>query len=176
MTSTGATASTAGLLLALMAVGNLLGRLAAAPVTTLVGPVGGLWLSTGALLAVLLVLTGLSGTLAVAVGLPLLGVQYGVVSALLPAATALVAATDRFASAYGRVFTCWGAAGVLGPSLAGALGGYERAFQSSFVAVVVAAGALLVLGRPGSGRGSPRGSWLRTPRGSRRPDVRRPSG
>lgn len=156
--STGASASTAGVLVALMAVGNVLGRLTAAPVMALLGPIGGLWLSTGALLVALLVLAGLRGVTAVAVGLPLLGVQYGVVSALLPAATALVAEKDRFASAYGRVFTCWGGAGILGPSLPGAFGGYDRAFWASLVAVAVAGSALLVLRRRGTTPGPARGA------------------
>lgn len=158
VTSTGASASTAGALVALMAVGNVVGRLVAAPITARLSPVGGLWLTTGALLVALVVLAGPSGTTAVAVGLPLLGVQYGVVSALLPAATALVVETERFASAYGRVFTCWGAAGVLGPSLARTLGGDDHAFQVSLLAVIVAGFALLVLRRRSTAVGLGTGS------------------
>jgi hypothetical protein len=46
------------------------------------------------------------------------GLAYGAVSALVPAATLDRVGTRAFPSAYGRVFTGWGLAGLLAPAAA----------------------------------------------------------
>jgi OFA family oxalate/formate antiporter-like MFS transporter len=135
----------------LMALGNVAGRLLTAPLTTALTLRGALW-TTVVVLALTLVLLGwLSSPAVVVLGLPILGVQYGAASALLPMVTRAVSGEHRFATAYGRVFSSWGVAGVLGPTVVAALheGGdeYVPAFRMSLLAVALAAPALALVQR-----------------------------
>jgi OFA family oxalate/formate antiporter-like MFS transporter len=111
----GVDAGTVGLAVSALAAGSLAGRLVAG------------WCSdrTGRLpaLAVALLAAALSvGTLALPVpsGVVLaayagVGLTYGAVSALVPAATADGVGAQSFPHAYGRVFTAWGFAGLAAP-------------------------------------------------------------
>jgi MFS transporter, OFA family, oxalate/formate antiporter len=145
-TERGVAPRTAGLVVALMAVGNLAGRLLSAPLTTRAGLAASLWGSIGALALALATLARSSSAAVVVMSLVLLGLQYGLVSALLPAATRQVSGAARFGTAYGRVFSSFGVAAVAGPALGAVLhdaaDGYARGFQASLLGVVVATSAL----------------------------------
>ena len=69
------------------------------------------------------------------VALALLGTQYGAISALLPAATADLVGPERFGSGYGRAFTSWGVAGVLGPAAGGWLHGVSGDYTAGLPAL-----------------------------------------
>jgi OFA family oxalate/formate antiporter-like MFS transporter len=99
----------------------------------------------------------------VVVGLSLLGLQYGLTSALLPTATHEVSREGRFGAAYGRVFSSWCVAGLLGPALGAALydesRGYSRSFAASLGGAVIAVLALIVFRhRRGPGHDTDSGS------------------
>jgi MFS transporter, OFA family, oxalate/formate antiporter len=145
-TERGVAPGTAGVVVALMAVGNVAGRLLSAPLTVRVGLRASLWGSLAALVAALAMLAWSSAAPVAVVGLVLLALQYGLVSALLPAATRRVSGAARFGTAYGRVFSSFGPAAVAGPALGAVLhdsaDGYARGFQASLVGVVVAMSAL----------------------------------
>jgi MFS transporter, OFA family, oxalate/formate antiporter len=145
--STGA----AGAVVGLLAAGNLVGRLVAGPLSDRWGTVATIALTLFALTAAVAVLGWLSAAAVALVALPVLGAQYGAISAVLPAATADLVGTERFGASYGRVFTSWGVAGVLGPAAGGWLhagaGTYRPAFQASLVCAVLAVAALIAFAR-----------------------------
>lgn len=95
----------------------------------------------------------------------LLGIAYGGLSALVPAATADLVGPHRFGRTYGWVFSGWGVAGLLGPLVGAALydrtGAYLLAFRvSALIAVIGLACAIVFMTR----------------RRRTQPPVRRPSG
>ena len=158
----GALAGTPGavvLAVPLLNIGNLVGRLVAGPLSDLVGRSAALHgNSVLLLLACVPPAVGSSGTVAL-VGLLLLGIQYGALSALTPLATSEVVPAERFGATYGLVFTGWGAAGLLAPVAAAALAaerGYGPVYQFLLVGAVlswacVAMYARLVRGRTETG-------------------------
>lgn len=133
-TERGISSGAASLIVALMAAANFSGRLLAAPLSTRIGLVAALWGSSGMLsLAVMALVLFLAPTV-IALGLPVLALQYGIVSSLLPLATRRVCSSVRFGSAFGRVFSAWGLAAFAGPALGTTLGagnvGYTRGFET----------------------------------------------
>lgn len=162
-TERGVSPGGAAVAVALMAAANVAGRLCAASLVLRIGLRRALAADLGALAVCLVALARLPGAVAVVVGLSLLGVQYGLTSALLPAATREVSEEGRFGAAYGRVFSSWGVAGLLGPAVGAALYdeslGHSRSFAASLGGAAIAAVALLVLQRQQwSNRGTRRGS------------------
>jgi OFA family oxalate/formate antiporter-like MFS transporter len=150
-TERGFSPGAAGVVVALMAGGNVAGRLLSSPLSVWPGLLPGAWIAQGALLAALVALAW-SPTVEVAVlSLVVLSLQYGLVSALLPAATREVSGEGRFGAAYGRVFCSFGAAAVVGPALGAALhdgpDGYAAGFQACLVGAAVAVLALAVYQR-----------------------------
>lgn len=146
----GGGAAAAGAAVAVLAAGNLGGRLAAGWLADRAGEVR--TFATSVAVAVAGCLTAAAGgSLWPLIGaLGLLGLAYGAQSAALPAATALAVGPARFPSSYGRVFTSWGAAGFVGP-LAGTwlreAGGDALAFGSGAVAASLAGLALALFAR-----------------------------
>jgi MFS family permease len=147
----GLTTGTAGVVVGLLAGGNLAGRLLAGPLSDRWGSVATIALTLLALALAVGALGWLSAAVVMLVALPVLGAQYGAISAVLPAATAELVGPERFGSSYGRVFSSWGVAGVLGPAAGGwlhaAAGNYRPAFQASLVCAVLALGALAAFAR-----------------------------
>ncbi len=88
---------------------------------------------------VLLALFGGPGIVLLCIGG--LGFAYGAAIAAYPSVIAKVVGPEASAMVYGRVFTAWGAAGLAGPWLAGALFDWTGAY---FVALLVAAGMAMV--------------------------------
>lgn len=84
--------------------------------------------------------------------LAIIGFCYGAIIALYPVATTHYVGLGEPAKAYGRVFTAWGLAGLLGPWVAGLLfdlgGGYGPAALAAGAAAVMSAGAALLLPEP----------------------------
>jgi MFS transporter, OFA family, oxalate/formate antiporter len=111
----------AGLAVAALAAGNLIGRLVAGAGSDRIGrlPAVAVALSTAAAAIVALalpasvpvILAGYLGT----------GLAYGAVSTLVPAATADRVGAAAFPTAYGVVFTGWGCAGLVAPLAGGQL-------------------------------------------------------
>jgi len=109
----------AALAVTILSAGNLLGRVVAGPASDHAGRRLALQVTVGLLVAASAVLaTGADRAVALA-GLLGLGTAYGSFSALPPAATADAVPGERFGTAYGAVFTAWGAVG-FGASLAAA--------------------------------------------------------
>lgn len=145
-TERGVSSGAAGLVVSLMAVGNLVGRLLPTPLLGRFGLLPALWAGVATMVIALVPLAWSTSAAVAVVALPLLTLQYGMVSALLPAATRLVTRPARFGTAYGRVFSSFGVAGVLGPFAGAALhvepDGYARGFQLSLLMACAAAVAL----------------------------------
>lgn len=160
-TERGVSPGAAGVVVAVMAGGNVAGRLLFSPLSVWPGLLRAMWLALGALLVALAVLAWSTSAPAAVLSLLLLSLQYGLVSALLPAATREVSGDERFGAAYGRVFSSFGAAAVVGPALGAllheGLDGYAEGFRASLVAAVAAVLALTVyqrrlrIGRPAAG-------------------------
>ena len=128
------TAGAVALAVTLLNAGNFIGRLAAGPLSDLVGRSVALHVNSAVLLVACLPLALNAGGPVALAALFLLGTQYGALSTLTPAATSDVVPRERFGATYGLVFTGWGIAGLLAPvaaaSLAAAIGygGVYRAF------------------------------------------------
>lgn len=141
----------AGVTVALMAMANLTGRLLAAPLAHWIGLCVALATTLGVTALALVTLAGTTGAVVSMISLSLLGAQYGMTSALLPLATREVSGKDRFATAYGRIFSSWGVAGLWGPATGAALydeaSGYSRGFEALLLGATVAAVALVVYHR-----------------------------
>lgn len=151
VTQRGMSARGAGVTVALMAGANLTGRLVAAPLANRIGLCAALATTLGATALALVTLAGTTGAVVSMISLSLLGVQYGMTSTLLPLATREVSEKDRFATAYGRIFSSWGVAGLLGPATGAALydeaSGYSRGFAALLLGATVASVALVVYHR-----------------------------
>lgn len=163
-----AIAHAAGIVARLGATGDLIAQSA---VAIAVGNAGGSvfggsladHLSERACIAAALLLGGLSSlviasattaTLAVA-ALLVSGIAYGALIALVPAVVARLATPGAAAHVFSRVFTAWGAAGLLGPWFAGACydlsGHYRFALAGAAALSAVGAVASLVLLRRSTG-------------------------
>lgn len=143
-TERGLSSTAAGLVVAAMAAGNLAGRVLPSAVTSRFGLLPVLWGGTVGLGGVVVVLGWSTAPALALVGLPALALQYGMVSALLPAAARLVTAPTRFATDYGRVFSSFGVAGVVGPYVGAALHGEGDGYAGGFRATLLAAGLAAV--------------------------------
>lgn len=104
----------AALAVALLSAGNLAGRLLAGPLSDHVGRPASLHANAAVLVAACLTLALGDGVLVLA-ALLALGLQYGALSALTPAAAADLVPAQRYGSTYGFVFTGWGVAGLASP-------------------------------------------------------------
>lgn len=130
---------------------NLLGSLIAGRLVDKVNP--------GKLLVLLALLTSISvfgiiifgRTSGLLVGLGAVGFAYGGSIAAFPGAIAKLFGMQNSASVYGRVFTAWGGAGLLGPWVAGALfdqsGDYRYALYAAVAAGLISATAIAILFR-----------------------------
>jgi len=150
-TERGVSPGAAGVVVALMAAGNVAGRLLSSPLSVWPGLFLAMWLALAALLIALAALAWSPSAPSTVLSLLLLSLQYGLVSALLPAATREVSGDGRFGAAYGRVFSSFGAAAVVGPALGAllhdGLDGYAAGFRASLVGAVAAVLALIVYQR-----------------------------
>jgi OFA family oxalate/formate antiporter-like MFS transporter len=148
--ATGLGPGAAGAAVSLLAAGNLAGRLGAGWWSDRAGRLPAL---ATALAATAVALAGLAVRVAPAVvltGFLVVGLAYGAVSALVPAATADRVGVRAFPAVYGRVFTAWGCAGLLAPLLAGGMtdaDGAQPGLLLLAVPLALAAAALSVLAR-----------------------------
>ncbi|WP_371226005.1 MFS transporter [Roseovarius sp. 2305UL8-3] len=116
---------------------NLVGSLAGGRLADKI-PLGVLLSGLAILTALSLVGLALIGPVGgVIVGLSLVGFAYGGTIAAYPAVIAKLFGTQDSARVYGRVFTAWGAAGLLGPWLAGVLFDISGTYH---IALLTAAG------------------------------------
>lgn len=116
-TARGLDSAGAGMAVSALAGGNLAGRLLAGWLSDWCGRVAslaGALLLSAAALGCLVVGAGAAVVLGGCLGL---GLSYGGLCALVPAATADLAGPAGFPAAYSRIFTGWGLAGLVGPVL-----------------------------------------------------------
>lgn len=136
---------------ALLGAGNLTGRAGGGWLSDRIGRLPGLRAATLTLAAACLALTAVSATAPVLVLMVLVGVGYGTQSSLVPALTADLFGVEHFGANYGRIFTGWGVAGLLGPQVGAALGGTGRGFAVPLTigatSAACAFGLHLLLGR-----------------------------
>lgn len=143
----GLSVSAAATAVAVLAGGNLAGRLAAGWAADRFGAPASLVLVTATSVAACGVLAAVPGGVVILPAFAVLGTTYGAVSALTPAATADAVGPERLAGAYGKIFTSWGFAGLTAPVAGGWLtertGSHDAAFLAgALVAAVALAGAL----------------------------------
>lgn len=153
----GASAFAAAVAVAVLAGGNLAGRLAGGWAADRFGPVPSLLATAAAGVVASVLLAGVPAAVVVAPAFLLLGSSYGAVSALVPAATAEIVGPDRLAGTYGRIFPSWGVAGLVAPVAGGWLvevtGSYEAAFAAGAIVAAGAVAGALRLRRPAPASG-----------------------
>lgn len=158
-TRQGLDATTAGLAVSVLAGSNLSGRVVAGWASDLVGRWPALSVAVAAPVLALPALVWGAGGVLIA-GFAVLGFCYGATSALVPAATADLVGATAFPRAYARVFSGWGAAGLVGPVTgAGLLGLGAQAPPALLLTglpLLPAGLALWVLSRPAGPYGSGR--------------------
>lgn len=145
--ATGGDAADASLAVALIALGNAVGGLAAGALADR-SSVRRLLALAALLSAIALAGLAFADSAARALAcLTLVGLAYGAIIALTPALTLTSFGVALMARAYGLIFTAWGVAGLLGPWAAGALydaeGRYGTACLLAAVAAAIACGTAL---------------------------------
>jgi OFA family oxalate/formate antiporter-like MFS transporter len=126
---------------ALLGAGNLTGRAGGGWLSDRIGRLPGLRIATAGLAAACLVMSMVAATAHVLVLMVLVGIGYGTQSSLVPALTADLFGTADFGANYGRVFTGWGVAGLVGPQLGARLsdgGDFRAALWMGTASAVVA--------------------------------------
>ena len=134
-----------------MATGSLAGRLAAGVFCDATSPRAAL-IATPLLAAAALAASSLAGGVApLVVALGGMGLAFGVNAVAIPLETSTLFGPRGFSTAFGIIFTGWGAAGLVAPVLAGVLfdrtGGYAASVAASAASLVLAAAAALALPR-----------------------------
>jgi MFS family permease len=121
------------LFVALMAVFNATGRVAAGIVSDIIGRVGAMIIVFTVQASVMFFFDQFTTTAGFLFGAALVGFNYGACLSLFPATAADYWGTKNLGLNYGILFTAWGVGGVFGPNLAGmiadATGSYARAYQ-----------------------------------------------
>ncbi len=148
--ATGLGPGAAGAAVSLLAAGNLAGRLVAGWWSDRAGRLPALATALAATAAALAGLAVRAAPAVVLTGFLVVGLAYGAVSALVPAATADRVGVRAFPAVYGRVFTAWGCAGLLAPLLAASVtdaDGAQPGLLLLAVPLALAAAALSVLAR-----------------------------
>ncbi|MGH8868125.1 MAG: MFS transporter [Actinomycetes bacterium] len=108
-------AAVAGLAVPLLSLGNFAGRLVAGPASDRFGRPRALHVNAGVLVLTCGLLATGQGEGTVTAALLVLGLQYGALSALVPAATADAVPPESLGATFGVVFTGWGCAGLAAP-------------------------------------------------------------
>lgn len=128
----------AALAVPLLSFGNFAGRLLAGPLSDRVGRSAALHANCAVLVVACLPLAvDAAGPLSL-LSLLLLGIQYGALSVLAPAATSDAVPSQCFGATYGVVFTGWGVAGLVAP-VAAALLAAAAGFDGVYLVAVGAA-------------------------------------
>jgi OFA family oxalate/formate antiporter-like MFS transporter len=96
-------------------------------------------------------LAAFGGVFGLMLGFGLVGFAYGGTIAAYPAAIAKLFGIEQSAQVYGRIFTAWGAAGLVGPWFAGVLfdwsGDYRLALFTAAAIGLMSVAAVMVLFR-----------------------------
>jgi MFS transporter, OFA family, oxalate/formate antiporter len=153
-----------GAAVAVLAAGNLGGRLVAGWWSDRVGRRPALTVALAVAAASVAGLAGPTAPWSVLSAFAGTGLAYGAVSALVPAATADGVGARAFPRAYGRVFTAWGCAGLVAPVAGGVVTGGGRPADLVLLVAVPLVPAALAL------------RWLPAPLPVRGADAERPGG
>lgn len=113
----GLSAAAVSAAVAVLGAGNLMGRAGGGWLSDRIGRMPGLRTATAGLAVACVVLSLAVATVPVLLLMAFVGIGYGAQSALVPALTADLFGTEHFGANYGRVFTGWGVAGLVGPQL-----------------------------------------------------------
>ncbi len=125
----------------LVALGNAAGRLAGGWLSDHLAPRALLCGAPGLIGVALLAMWGMPRIDVFLAALWVIGVGYGCIAGCLPAIVAKSYGVGSLARLYGRLFTAWGAAGLLGPYLAGML--FDGEGDYALVSLLAAFAALL---------------------------------
>jgi MFS transporter, OFA family, oxalate/formate antiporter len=82
----------------------------------------------------------------------LIGIAYGCIASALPSILAKCYGVENVSNIYGKLFTAWGTAGLLGPVAAGVLFDSFGSYSIALLAAVGAAGAAMITGWLSAGR------------------------
>ncbi|MBO0688109.1 MAG: MFS transporter, partial [Candidatus Dormibacteraeota bacterium] len=149
------TPGAAALAVLLLSAGNFAGRLVAGPTSDRLGRPATLHTDAALLVGTAVGLLVSPSNAVQLVLLPALGLQYGALSVLVPAALGDAVPAARFGASYGVVFSGWGIAGLAAPVAAAAVSasvGWRATFLAFGAAGVLAWLAVAVL----SGASRPR--------------------
>jgi len=123
------------LFVALMAIFNAGGRVAAGMASDIIGRVGAMIIVFFVQASIMFFFDQFTTTGGFLFGAALVGFNYGACLSLFPATAADLWGTKNLGLNYGILFTAWGVGGVFGPNLAGMIadstGSYARAYQVS---------------------------------------------
>lgn len=137
-----------------LAAGNLAGRTAGGWLSDRIGRQQGLRAATLGLAVSLVALSAVTAAVPVLAIILLIGIGYGTQASLVPALTADLFGTADFGANYGRIFSGWGVAGVVGPQLGARLetdaGGFDVGLWVGAVAALAALLLYLALGHRSS--------------------------
>jgi OFA family oxalate/formate antiporter-like MFS transporter len=123
------------LFVALMAIFNAGGRVAAGMASDIIGRVGAMIIVFIVQASIMFFFGQFTTTAGFLFGTAVVGFNYGACLSLFPATAGDYWGTKNFGLNYGILFTAWGVGGVFGPNLAGMIadstGSYTRAYQVS---------------------------------------------
>lgn len=139
----GATVMLSGAAIAGVAVGNTCGRLSVAGITMVASPLGAAFTSVGIGLIGLATTVTAGGPVALASGVGIVAMGYGVMASAVPALVRAHVGPARFAQTFARIFTAWGVAGFCAPLVAGGLFDARNSFDA---ALWLAIGATITSG------------------------------
>lgn len=149
-TAAGASAALGGLAVAGVSTGDVLARVASSTIDE-GWRVIALATALGVLALGAVTLTVAPGPLTTLVALVVTGAGYGATAGLIPSVASDHIRRDRFSEVFGRIFTAWGVAAVIGPLgtawLLRRTGSYDVAFIIGATASAVALATVLVLRR-----------------------------
>jgi OFA family oxalate/formate antiporter-like MFS transporter len=135
----GGSEAQAALAVALVAIGNGMGRFGGGWLADLVPPQRGLLMMQILQGLALLLPVVLPGVPAVLAAMLLVGIGYGANASFYPLAVARYFGADQMARIYGRLFTAWGVAGLAAPYIAGLLFDWSGSYNLAIGLGVAAA-------------------------------------
>lgn len=130
---------------ALLAIFNAFGRIAAGIISDKIGRIKTIFLVCISQSVVMFFFSSFSTISAFVIGSAVVGFSYGACLSLFPSTTADFWGTKNLGLNYGIMFTAWGVGGVFGPLLAGKIADISGSYNSAYLissALMILAGAL----------------------------------
>ncbi len=133
---------------ALLAIFNALGRIAAGVISDKIGRIKTLFLVCMSQAIVMFFFSNFNSIATFIVGSAIVGFSYGACLSIFPSTTADFWGTKNSGMNYGIMFTAWGVGGVFGPLLAGKIADISGSYNSAYLissALMILAGAMTFL-------------------------------